>query len=174
MSAQVLIMELVRMLASELFYGKCNLDTEITGIAIDSRKVEKGNAFICITGLLSDGHDFAEKAIENGAAVIVAERELDLSVPCIVYEDTKKAMAEISAKFYGYPENELKLIGITGTNGKTTVSYLIKKILESQGKSVGIIGTNEILVGDKEVGIKSSTPTTPNSLELRQIFSKML
>ena len=162
------------MIAKELFNGKCNQDVEITGIAIDSRKVEAGNAFICISGLLSDGHDFAEKAIENGASVIVAERELDVDVPCVVYEDTKIAMAELSARFYGYPENKLKLIGITGTNGKTTVSYLIKKILETKGKAVGIIGTNEILVGDREVGIKSSTPTTPNSLELRQIFAKML
>lgn len=162
------------MLARELFNGKCNQDIEITGIAIDSRKVEAGNAFICISGLLSDGHDFARMAIEKGAAVIVAERELDVSVPCVVYEDTKIAMAELSARFYGYPENRLKLVGITGTNGKTTVSYLIKKILELNGKSVGIIGTNEILVGDREVGIKSSTPTTPNSLELRQIFAKML
>jgi len=162
------------MLASELFRGKWNTtDTEITGITIDSRSVVKGNVFICINGLVSDGHDYAEKAVENGASVIVSERELPVNVPCIVYEDTRLAMAEISAKFYGYPENNLKLIGITGTNGKTTVSYLIKKILESAGKTVGIIGTNEILVGNEDVGIKSSTPTTPNSLELRRIFSKM-
>lgn len=163
------------MLASELFKGKWNTeDVEITGITIDSRKVEEGYVFVCISGLISDGHDYAQKAIEKGAAVIVGERELSLDVPCVVYEDTKLALAEISAKFYHYPENKLKLVGITGTNGKTTVSYLIKKILESAGKTVGIIGTNEILVGDKEVGIKSSTPTTPNSLELRQIFAKMV
>lgn len=162
------------MLASELFGDKWTAeDTEISGIAIDSRKVKKGFAFICITGLSLDGHDFAKAAEENGAAVIIAEKEIKSNIPVLVYGDTKLAMAEIASKFYGEPEKKLKLVGITGTNGKTTVSYLIKKILETDGKTVGIIGTNEILVGDREVGIKSSTPTTPNSLELRQIFAKM-
>lgn len=175
MSARILIYGEKKMLASELFCEKWNSDDrEITGITIDSRAVRYGDVFVCIKGLLSDGHDFAEKAVQNGAAAIVCEKELDIDAPCIVYEDTKLALAHLAARFYGYPEHSLKLVGITGTNGKTTVSYLIKKILETAGKTVGIIGTNEILVGNRDVGIKSSTPTTPNSLELRSIFSKML
>ena len=163
------------MLASKLFGDKwIGQDIEIKGITIDSRKAEPGYVFICITGAERDGHDFAKSASQNGASVIVAERSLDLDIPVIEYENTKLAMAELASKFYGEPEKSLKLIGITGTNGKTTVSYLIKSILEAAGKTVGIIGTNEILVGKKEVGIKSSTPTTPNSLELRQMFARML
>lgn len=163
------------MLASKLFGDKwTGQDIEIKGITIDSREAKEGYVFICITGTERDGHDFAESAKKNGASVIVAERSLSLDTPVMEYENTKLAMAELSSIFYGEPEKQLKLVGITGTNGKTTVSYLIKKILETAGKTVGIIGTNEILVGDKDVGIKSSTPTTPNSLELRQIFAKML
>lgn len=163
------------MLASKLFGDKWQgEDIEITGITIDSRKAEPGYVFICIRGMESDGHDFAAAAAENGAAVIVAERETNASLPTVIYDDTRIAMAELAARFYGEPEKKLKLVGITGTNGKTTVSYLIKKILETAGKTVGVIGTNEILVGSEDVGIKSSTPTTPNSLELHRIFAKML
>ncbi len=163
------------MLASELF-GKDRIlnDVEITGITIDSREVKKGYVFICITGMERDGHDFVQMAADNGAAVIVAEREIKTSAQVVVCENTKIAMAEIASEFYKKPENRLKLVGITGTNGKTTVSYLIKSILEKAGKTVGVIGTNEILVGSRPVGIASSTPTTPNSLELHKIFARML
>ncbi len=163
------------MLASSLFKGKwTGEDIEIKGITIDSRAVKDGYVFVCITGQNTDGHRFSDMARDNGASVIVAEHALDIDVPVIEYADTKLALAELSSRFYGEPEKKLKLVGITGTNGKTTVSYLIKKILETAGKTVGIIGTNEIIVGKRDVGIKSSTPTTPNSLELRQIFSRML
>ena len=163
------------MLASELFGESWKWeDTEIDNITIDSREVKKGSAFICIKGQNADGHSFADKAAENGASVIVAEKQILSSVPVVLCENTKIEMAKLASKFYGEPEKRLKLIGITGTNGKTTVSYLIKKILETVGKKVGIIGTNEILVGDEPVGITSSTPTTPNSLELHKIFAKML
>ncbi len=163
------------MLASALFKDKwIGQDIEIKGITIDSREAKDGFVFICITGQERDGHDFAKSAAQNGASVIVSERPLDIDVPVVCYDNTKLAMAELSSYFYGEPEKKLKLVGITGTNGKTTVSYLIKNILETAGKTVGVIGTNEILVGNKDVGIKSSTPTTPNSLELRRIFAKML
>ena len=163
------------MLAGRLFGEKWLWqDTDITDITIDSREVKKGSVFICITGQNADGHDFAEKAAQNGAAAIVAERKISSPIPVILCEDTKTEMARIASKFYGEPEKKLKLIGITGTNGKTTVSYLIKGILEKAGKRVGIIGTNEILTGQEPVGISSSTPTTPNAIELRRIFKKML
>ena len=163
------------MRASELF-GKNWVweDAEITDITIDSRQVKKGVLFICINGQNTDGHKFAQSAADNGAAAIIAEKEISCTAPVILCSDTKIEMAKIAAKFYENPEQKLKLVGITGTNGKTTVSYLVKKILEEAGKRVGIIGTNEILVGTDAVGIASSTPTTPNSLELRKIFAKML
>ncbi len=163
------------MLASELFGKKwIGEDVEIVGIAIDSREVKPGYVFVCITGTAADGHDFVDVASKNGAAAVVAERAVGTNLPVLEYENTKLALAEIASVFYGAPEKKLKLVGITGTNGKTTVSYLIKNVLEAAGKRVGIIGTNEILVGEDKVGIKVSTPTTPNSLELRQIFAKML
>lgn len=163
------------MWASELFGRQWTWeDTQIENITIDSREAKCGTLFICIDGQNTDGHKFAQSAEKNGAVVIVAEKEVSCSVPVILCENTKIEMAKIASKFYGNPEKKLKLIGITGTNGKTTVSYLVKKILESKGKRVGIIGTNEILVGEDAVGITSSTPTTPNSIELRRIFAKML
>lgn len=163
------------MLASKLFGDKwIGPDCEVKDITIDSRAVGEGSVFVCIRGENVDGHSFAKMAEEKGAVCIVCEESLELSVPQVVYSDTKIALSYIASKFYGEPEKKLHLVGITGTNGKTSVSYFIKKILESKGKRVGIIGTNEILVGEDEVGIKSSTPTTPNSLELRKIFAKML
>ncbi|MCR4692468.1 MAG: UDP-N-acetylmuramoyl-L-alanyl-D-glutamate--2,6-diaminopimelate ligase [Firmicutes bacterium] len=163
------------MLASELFGEKWLWhDTEISDITINSKEVKSGSVFICINGQNTDGHNFAQNAAENGAVAVVAEKETACSCPLILCENTKIEMAKISSKFYGEPEKNLKLIGITGTNGKTTVSYLVKNILETAGKRVGIIGTNEILVGHDAVGIQSSTPTTPNSLELHKIFAKML
>ena len=163
------------MFASELFGEKWIWeDVEIKDITIDSREVKCGTLFICIDGQNTDGHRFAESAEKNGAAAIVAEKEISCGVPVIMCDNTKIEMAKIASKFYGKPEEKLRLVGITGTNGKTTVSYLVKTILESLGKKVGVIGTNEILVGEDAVGIKSSTPTTPNSLELHKIFAKML
>lgn len=163
------------MLASKLFGEKWIWDdAEITDITIDSRAVKEGSLFICIDGQNTDGHKFAQSASENGAVAILAEKEIFCASPVILCGNTKLEMAKIASKFYGKPEKKLKLVGITGTNGKTTVSYLTKKILEEAGKRVGIIGTNEILVGTENVGITSSTPTTPNSLELHKIFAKML
>ena len=163
------------MLASKLFEEKwIGPDSEVADITIDSRSVAEGSVFVCIRGENVDGHKFAKMAEEKGAVCIICEEPVPVDIPFIVYPDTKIALAEIASRFYGEPEKKLHLVGITGTNGKTSVSYFAKKILESCGKKVGIIGTNEILVGSEDVGIKSSTPTTPNSLELRKIFAKMI
>lgn len=165
------------MLAKELFGEMCSeeiANTEITGIAYDSRKIVKGNVFVCIKGYETDGHRFAKSAERNGAAVIVAESKIDVSVPVIYVENTRKAIAELSCRFYGNPSKKLSLIGITGTNGKTTITYLVKSILESAGRRVGIIGTNQNIIGDKVLLTKSTTPTTPNALELQQLFTEMV
>lgn len=165
------------MIANELFGEMCSeelLGKDITGIAYDSRKVSEGNVFICIKGYETDGHRFAASAVENGAAAIIAEDEIDVSVPVMYVKNSRRTMAELACRFYGDPASKFSLVGITGTNGKTTSTYLIKSILETAGKRVGIIGTNQNIIGDKVLLTKSTTPTTPNALELQQLFTEMV
>ena len=144
-------------------------ETEITGITCDSRQVKSGFAFICINGAKSDGHDYAEKALENGAAVIVAERDLGISNQ-IVVPDTHAAYADMCAKWFGNPADSLKLLGVTGTNGKTSVTYMMKKILEKAGYKVGLIGTIQNMIGDEIIAAHN---TTPNAHELNSLFALM-
>lgn len=165
------------MLACELFKSACTdeiKDIDITSVAYDSRKVKDGSVFICIKGFETDGHKYAKKAVENGASVIVAEDKIDVDVPVVYVKNSRRMMAELSCTFYGNPSEKFSLIGITGTNGKTTITYLIKSILEAAGKQVGVIGTNQNIIGDKVLSTKSTTPTTPNSLELQQLFTEMV
>ncbi len=163
------------MLASVLLNKEwnCGVDTEISGIAYDSRLVMPGYAFVCIKGFETDGHKYVDAALKNGASLIVAEDKVEVSVPVCYVKDTRKTLADMACEFYGNPSKNFKLIGITGTNGKTTVTYLIKSILDQAGCRVGIIGTNQNIIGDKVLLTKSTTPTTPNSLELQKIFSEM-
>lgn len=162
------------MLASKLFGDKLSFeDMEITGIAYDSRRVLPGNVFVCIKGYETDGHKYAHAAVKNGAALIVAEDKLDVDVPVIYVDNSRREIARISCTFYDNPSKKFKLIGVTGTNGKTTITYLIKSILEAAGKIVGVIGTNQNIIGDKVLVTQSTTPTTPNALELQQLFAEM-
>ena len=105
-------------------------DTDIVSIEYDSRRVKKGSLFCCIVGSLFDGHTFAEGAIQNGATALLVERELPLPVPQLVVKNARKAMAEMAAAFYGYPQREMMMLGVTGTNGKTTTTYMVKAIAE--------------------------------------------
>lgn len=143
--------------------------TEITGITCDSRCVKEGYAFVCIKGAKSDGHDYAQKAIEGGAAVIIAERDLGLEVQILV-PDTHAAYADMCAKWFGNPADSLKLLGVTGTNGKTSVTYMMKKILEKAGYKVGLIGTIQNMIGDEIIAAHN---TTPNAYELNSLFALM-
>ena len=149
-------------------------NTEITGIAYDSRNVSEGNIFVCIKGFESDGHKYVKMAEQNGAAVIVAEDEIDVNIPVWYVENSRAALADLACTFYGNPSEHFKLVGVTGTNGKTTITYLLKSILEEAGMSIGIIGTNQNVIGDKVLVTQSTTPTTPNSLELQQLFTEMV
>lgn len=143
----------------------------ITGVAFNSLEVKPGNVFVCISGFKTDGHKYASDAIARGAAAVICERDMsELGVTCVVCENTRLALANISAVFYGHPERRFKLIGITGTNGKTTTTYLVKSVLESMGKCVGLIGTNQNMIGAEVI---PSQHTTPDSLELMQLFSEM-
>lgn len=144
----------------------------ISGICYNSLKVKKGDVFVAVKGFKADGHKYIASAVENGAvAVVVEDVAENLSVPQIVFDDTRAALAHLAVKFYDNPSDKFKLIGVTGTNGKTTVTYLVKDILESKGYKVGLIGTNQNMVGNM---ILKSDRTTPESLELQELFSIMV
>lgn len=142
---------------------------EITGLTCDSRKVEKGFAFVCINGFTLDGHDFALKAEELGAAVVISEKPTGAKCEVIV-EDTHAAYALMSAAYFGYPSKDLKLVGVTGTNGKTSVTYMLKAIIEQAGFKTGVVGTIQNLVGDE---IVPTNNTTPDAYELNKLFAQM-
>ena len=130
--------------------GKTRLigaDVEISSVEIDSRKVQPGALFFCIPGTNADGHDFAPAAAQHGAAALVVERELPLEIPQLLVENAREALAYLAAAFYGNPAKNMRLIGITGTKGKTTVSYLVKSILDSAGVKTGLIGTVSTYIG---------------------------
>lgn len=145
-------------------------ETEWIGIETDSRSISAGLLFICLRGHTVDGHLFAPQAVEAGAAALVVERELNLPIPQLVVKDCRLAMAVIANHFYTYPSDQLKLIGITGTNGKTTTTYLIEQILNDQGKSAGVIGTIELRYGGQSFPMSS---TTPQTLQLQKYLSQM-
>lgn len=150
-----------------------NLDTEISSVAYDSRKVEEGSLFLCIRGFQSDGHDYIKNAIERGAAALVVEiiPDFPIDIPMIRVSDTREALAYISACWFGHPLEKMTSIGLTGTKGKTTTSHMIKKILEEAGHKVGMIGTIGAFIGDEKIPTKN---TTPESYELHDLFDKML
>ena len=156
-----------------------NLDVEIKNIACNSNNVEEGDLFVAIKGFEYDGHEFINEAIKKGSTAILIEEGCDLKsfkvksdTVVIMAKDTREALAIVSCNFYKNPSKKFKLIGITGTKGKTTTSYMIKEILERAGKKVGLIGTLETCINGKK--IKTNDRTTPESLELQQLFSKMV
>ena len=144
-------------------------DAEALDVAQDSRLVKEGTLFVCIKGNTFDGHDVAAQMLEKGAAAVVVERDLGLENQIIV-SDTRSAFSPICANFFGNPADKLKLIGLTGTNGKTTTTFLIKQILENVGKKVGLIGTVQNMVGDE---IYPAKYTTPDPYELQKLFKLM-
>lgn len=143
---------------------------EIVDITCDSRKVKTGFAFICINGFNLDGHKFALAAEEAGASVIISERPTGAKNEVIV-KDTHEAYALMSANYFGNPADKLKLIGVTGTNGKTSVTYMLKAIIESKGYKTGVIGTIQNLIGEKVI---ESTNTTPDAYGLNKLFLEMV
>src|SRR3954454_6853579 len=144
---------------------------EIRDLAYDSRRVSDGTLFFCFAGERTDGHDFAEKAVEDGAAGLVVERILELDVPQALVEDARAAMAPIAAAFNEDPTAELTVVGITGTNGKTTTAFLVRHLLESAGQQCGLLGTVRQVVGGQ---IEEVERTTPEAIDLQRTFSRML
>ena len=174
-------MELKKVLAGiEGLKAKGNLDIDITQISNDSRDIKEGAMFIAIKGFDVDGHKYIEKAIENGAKAILIEEaevknvvnEISENVTIIVAKDTRKATAICACNFYDNPSRKLQLVGITGTKGKTTTTFMIKAILEKQGIKTGLIGTIATYIGDKK--LEDSDRTTPDSIKLQETFAKMV
>ena len=151
------------------------LDSEVSGIAHDSRKVHEGSLFVAVRGFHSDGHRFVSQAVRQGAAAVVVEEgtaaEISFPVPVIRVGDSRRALAKLAAAFYGHPSRGLRLVGITGTNGKTTTSYLVKSIVETAGSKAGLIGTIDYRIGDR---IYPAPNTTPESLDLQQLLAEMV
>ena len=145
-------------------------EVQISSIFDDSRKVKPGALFACTPGLKVDGHNFAPQAVEKGAVALMVERELALPVPQIVVEDVRTALSYAAAAFYGHPAMRVRLIGITGTKGKTTTSFLLKSIFEEAGCKVGLIGTVCSMIGDEAI---PSELTTPDPIETQALLKKM-
>ncbi|MFD1360247.1 UDP-N-acetylmuramoyl-L-alanyl-D-glutamate--2,6-diaminopimelate ligase [Lentibacillus salinarum] len=143
---------------------------DIKKIEADSRQVTDGSLFICIEGFTVDGHDFVEQAVSNGATAILAQKEVQASVPVIRLTDTSREMAKLASKFYGYPTRQFPLIGVTGTNGKTTVTYLLASIFNQFEKKTGIIGTIQMKIGEDAYPVHN---TTPDALFLQKTFQEM-
>ncbi|WP_418219644.1 UDP-N-acetylmuramoyl-L-alanyl-D-glutamate--2,6-diaminopimelate ligase [Candidatus Formimonas warabiya] len=147
---------------------------EITGVNYDSRKVAPGDLFVCMVGTKSDGHAYVPQALEKGAAAILAQQpvpDLPNSIPQVIVADTREALARLSSFWYHFPCHKLRMIGVTGTNGKTTTTHLIKGLLEQKGGLVGLVGTIHNLVGNEEI---ASTHTTPESWELAGLLDQMV
>ena len=141
--------QLLERLEYEVIQG--NDKIEVTELINDSRKVSEGSVFVCITGAVSDGHQYIEEVAAKGAAAVIVEKEVEApeGFTVIRVEDTRYALALMSAAYFGYPAEKLKVIGITGTKGKTTTTYMVKSILEGVGHKVGLIGTIEAIIGEK-------------------------
>lgn len=148
-------------------------EIEITTLINDSRKVEEGSVFVCISGAVSDGHKYIPDVAAKGAAAVVVEREVEApeNVTVIRVADTRYALALMSAAYFDYPAEKMKVIGITGTKGKTTTTYMIKSILDSVGYKVGLIGTIEAIIGDKKI---PAANTTPESYTIQKYFAQMV
>ncbi len=162
---------IVEAMKIELLQG--SMDVEITSIAYDSRKVEKGTLFVCLKGFKVDGHAFAAQAVEAGAAALMVEDDVEVSadVAVIRVKDAREGLALAAAAWFGYPAKQMTVIGLTGTKGKTTTAHMMKKVLEAAGNKVGMIGTLGAYIGEEKIETRN---TTPESYELHSLFRQML
>ncbi|MDR2591085.1 MAG: UDP-N-acetylmuramoyl-L-alanyl-D-glutamate--2,6-diaminopimelate ligase [Oscillospiraceae bacterium] len=149
-----------------------DLDMHILGVSYDTRVIRTGEIFVAIRGYKHDGHKYIEEAVEKGVVCVICEEEPEISVPYILVKDSRIALSIVSAVWFKYPAKKVKIIGVTGTNGKTSVTYLIKHVLEKcSSKKVGLIGTNGNFIGDREL---PSELTTPESFEVQKLLDKMV
>ena len=172
-----LLKDLLEKITYEILQG--DVEKEVSGVVYDSRKVTEGCMFICIEGAVSDGHSYAADVVAKGASVLVVTKDIREDIKDIMTEeltvlrvkDSRYAMAFISAAYFGHPAEKLKVIGVTGTKGKTTTTYLVKSILEKAGRKVGLIGTIETIIGDTHI---PASNTTPESYILQETFARMV
>jgi UDP-N-acetylmuramoyl-L-alanyl-D-glutamate--2,6-diaminopimelate ligase len=146
-------------------------EVEISGLAYSSQSVTPGTLFFCVPGFRADGHDFAPQAVERGAAALVCQRPLGLGVPEVLVDDVRAAMGPAAARFFGDPTAELDVVGITGTNGKTTTAFLVRHLLEADGRRCGLLGTVKRVVGGVGEDVER---TTPEAIDLQATFRRML
>lgn len=166
----MLLKKLAERAEGAMLYGIDKRETEIKRLCTDSRKQTENGLFFCLSGENTDAHEFAEQALQNGAVALVCERKLDIDAPQIVVKDARLALGKLSGFFYGNPSQRMKVIGITGTNGKTTTSHMLANILKTAGKRVGVIGTLGIFYGDRKF---PSVLTTPDPVELQETLAQM-
>jgi UDP-N-acetylmuramoyl-L-alanyl-D-glutamate--2,6-diaminopimelate ligase len=160
--------DLIQQLSAKSIHG--SVDREITGVRYDSRRVTAGNLFVAVRGAAFDGHSFIEQAIDKGAIAVLGEQAaFSQRATAIVVEDSREALAQLGATFFGYPSRKLKIIGVTGTNGKSTTTFLIKHLLERAGQSTGLIGTVQYEIGER---LLPAPRTTPESLDLQELLSQ--
>jgi UDP-N-acetylmuramoyl-L-alanyl-D-glutamate--2,6-diaminopimelate ligase len=146
-------------------------DVEVTTLAYDNRTVTPGTLFFCVPGFTRDGHEFAPEAIARGAVALVVQRPLGLGVPEVLVDDVRAAMAPVAARFYGDPTARLEVVGVTGTNGKTTTAFLLRALLEADGRPTGLLGTVTSVIGGVEHDVER---TTPEAIDLQRTFRRML
>jgi len=163
--------ELITNLGAEVIIGNLNLD--IKGIYHDSREIKRDFLFICIKGFASDGHNFIDEAISRGAVALIVEKEIPprLGITIIRVDDCRKTLAILANQFYGFPSRKLKLIGVTGTNGKTTITYMLRAIFQEAGFKTGLLGTAQNIIGDD---INPSQMTTMESVDLQKTLKEMV
>ncbi len=164
------IRDIIKDLPYEIMQG--DEQKEITTLVTDNRKIEKGSVFVCIAGANFDGHSAVAEAAEKGAAAVIVEKDVAVadSVTVVKVDSTRKALAYLSAAYFGYPAKKMKVIGVTGTKGKTTTTYLIRSILQHAGYKVGLIGTIEVIIGDEHIHAQN---TTPESITIQEYFRRM-
>ena len=167
----MILLKVIKNLKTEKIIG--NLEKNIDGIYYDSRKVEANGLFVCVPGFKVDGHTFAAEVVKKGAVALIVEKDVEVpeGVTLIYVKDAREALAEVAAAFYDYPSGKLKLIGVTGTKGKTTTSYMLRSIFEKNGEKTGLLGTINYEFNGEVIQSKN---TTPESLELEELFLKMV
>ncbi|MBQ8585430.1 MAG: UDP-N-acetylmuramoyl-L-alanyl-D-glutamate--2,6-diaminopimelate ligase, partial [Butyricicoccus sp.] len=154
----------------EIVSAAADLDCEIREVCYDSRAVQPGDLFVAVRGYATDGHKYISGALAKGAAAVVCEEAED-GVPAVIVANSRAALADIACNRFDHPSKKLTMVGVTGTNGKTTTTTLIKHILETQGAKVGLIGTNENIIGETVI---PADRTTPESYELQALFARMV
>ncbi|MGN6373462.1 MAG: UDP-N-acetylmuramoyl-L-alanyl-D-glutamate--2,6-diaminopimelate ligase [Solirubrobacteraceae bacterium] len=168
-------MKLAELTAIEALRARCvppSADRiEVSSLAYDSRRVDAGALFFCVTGMQSDGHEFASAAVERGAAALVVERTLHLGVPEVLVESARAAMGPIASRFYRDPTERMQVVGVTGTNGKTTTAYLVRALIEAAGERCGLLGTIKSVIAGEE---RPAVRTTPEAIDLHADFRAML